>query len=188
MMTRPKVSIDEYEKPKELLQTINKASRQAMDLMSDIVWSVNPANDQFENVIIRMREYAAEILDAANIDFAMELDPALQSLQLPMNKRKDFFLFYKEAVNNLAKYSKATKVVIRLFYQQHQLTLSVSDNGIGFDTEKKFSGNGLKNIKARAASLNGKLSVTSNQNEGTVVWLSFRLSHDDGIAGRKPKK
>ncbi|HYV93395.1 MAG TPA: two-component regulator propeller domain-containing protein [Chitinophagales bacterium] len=166
---------NENEKPKELFSTISKASRQAMDLMSDIVWSVNPENDKMENIIVRMREYASEILDAARVDFKIETDPSVQRLQLSMDKRKDFFLIYKEAVNNLAKYSIATKATIRIFFRENELHLEVSDNGIGFDSEKKFSGNGLKNMKSRAAAMKGKFSVTSKQNGGTTILISFHI-------------
>jgi signal transduction histidine kinase len=105
-----------------------------------------------------------------------------------MDKRKDFFLIFKEAVNNLAKYSRATKALVKLSYQGSELKLMVIDNGVGFDAERISSGNGLKNMKTRAASLRGVFSVTSIPNEGTTVLLSFDPSHDDGIFIDSAKK
>ena len=52
----------------------------------------------------------------------------------------------------------------------------------------EISGNGLKNMKTRAASLHGIFSVTSILNEGTTVLLSFNPSHNDGITERDYKK
>jgi len=163
------------EKSKELFSTIGKASTQAMDLMSDIVWSVNPENDKMENIVSRMREYASVILDAAEISFQIETDETVQHILLPMEKRKDFFLIFKEAVNNLAKYSQATNAQIKLSEKNHTLVLFIKDDGKGFDADNNFSGNGLKNMKARAEELNATLEISSQQNNGTIILLSVSL-------------
>ncbi len=52
----------------EHFQTIANASHQAMELMNDIVWSINPKNDRMEMILIRMRQYASEMLEAAKIN------------------------------------------------------------------------------------------------------------------------
>lgn len=166
-----KTSPADQEKSKALFATISKASRQAMDLMSDIVWSVNPKNDRMENIIIRMREYASEILDAAKIDFRLESDAPLHRIQLSMDKRKDFFLIFKEAVNNLAKYSGADHVVFRLSADSRHLAMQISDDGKGFDVSQKFSGNGIKNMQARAALSDGDLTIQSSHGKGTTILL-----------------
>jgi signal transduction histidine kinase len=163
------------EKSTELFSTIGKASTQAMDLMSDIVWSVNPENDKMENIVSRMREYASVILDAADISFELETDESALHILLPMEKRKDFFLIFKEAINNLAKYSHATKAQIKLSEKNHCLVLYITDNGNGFNPGKAFSGNGLKNMKARAEQLHAKFEISSQQNSGTVISLSVPL-------------
>jgi len=132
----------------ELFQTIANASHQAMELMNDIVWSINPKNDRMEMILIRMRQYASEILEAAQIGFSLDMDESCQQVSLPIEKRKDFYLIFKEAINNMAKYSNAKSAAIRMGYQHRILTLSIADDGIGFDADKIHSGNGLKNMKA----------------------------------------
>jgi ligand-binding sensor domain-containing protein len=156
----------------KLLDTIAKASQQAMDLISDIVWSVNPANDKMENMLIRMREYAAEILDASNIRFTLVTEELNRQLILPIEKRKDFLLIFKEAVNNLAKYSGATEAWIRMIVDRNEFKLTIEDNGTGFDVNKAVTGNGLKNMSERAKSLQARFSVLSRPNMGTLVSLS----------------
>jgi len=160
-------------KSSELFQTISFASRQAMELMNDIVWSINPKNDRMEMIIIRMRQYASEMLEAAHIPFSLEMDDECKQIILPIEKRKDFYLIFKEAINNLAKYSNADKAIIQLNYSTRMLTLIISDNGNGFDVTEKFQGNGLKNMKARAELLKGDISITAKQGEGTIVKLKI---------------
>jgi ligand-binding sensor domain-containing protein/signal transduction histidine kinase len=159
------------QKPAELLGTIARASQQAMDLMGDIIWSVNPVNDKFENILIRMREYAGEILDAADISLRFEVDERITRLSLPLKKRKDFLLIFKEAVNNLAKYSHAGLARIRISAAGNRFVLVVEDDGTGFDPGKNVSGNGLKNMAERAASLGAKLTVVSGTGSGTTISL-----------------
>ncbi|MBK9982824.1 MAG: hypothetical protein IPP15_10455 [Saprospiraceae bacterium] len=158
-------------KSSDLFQTISSASSQAMELMNDIVWSINPKNDKMEMIIIRMRQYASETLEAAQIPFTIDMDDACKQIILPIEKRKDFYLIFKEAINNLAKYSSATNVMIQMHYIGRMLTLIISDNGRGFELNKSYQSNGLKNMKARAEMLKGDISIESLPAEGTKVTL-----------------
>lgn len=168
-------------KSTELFKTISTASNQAMELMNDIVWSVNPKNDRMEMILIRMRQYASEILEAAQISFTIETDDESRNVSLPIEKRKDFYLIFKEAINNLAKYSNAKQASIRISLSNNVLCLEVNDDGIGFVTPydgeiDKSYGNGLRNMKARAEQLKGKISIESKQQEGTRINLKVPLS------------
>lgn len=164
------------ERGEELFSTIGKASSQAMGLMSDIVWSVNPENDRMANVISRMREYASATLEAANISFRIETDGAVEKMTLQMEKRKDVYLIFKEAVNNLAKYSKAKEALLKFSVENNRLTLKIEDDGMGFSTDESFSGNGLKNMKSRAEQLHAVFNITSALNAGTAIVLTVPLS------------
>jgi signal transduction histidine kinase/ligand-binding sensor domain-containing protein len=163
-------------KTNELFQTISHASNQAMELMNDIVWSINPKNDRMEMILIRMRQYASEMLEAAQITFTLDMDEACQQLVLPIEKRKDFYLIFKEAINNMAKYSRATQASIALSYHHRMLDMRIRDNGVGFDARVLHNGNGLKNMKARAMQLNGNLDIQSTPGEGTVIHLQIPVT------------
>jgi two-component sensor histidine kinase len=163
-------------KSKELFHIIAAASGQAMDMMSDIVWSINPENDRMERSFIRMRQYASEMLEAAGIAFTLEMNAEDNNVILPLEIRKDFFLIFKEAINNLAKYSKADTAVIRLLVRDDALQLIIQDNGVGFDTAKISPGNGLKNMHTRARQMHGMLNIISGDAIGTRLELAIPLS------------
>ncbi len=160
----------------EIFSTISSASHQAMELMSDIVWSINPKNDRMEMIITRMRQYASEILEAARIEFTLTVDEQMHDIFMPLDKRKDFYLIFKEAVNNLAKYSKAKQAHIHLSMDHHSIHLHISDDGVGFNVQTLSQGNGLKNMQARAQQLKGKLNITSTPSVGTEIDLVFPVS------------
>ena len=129
-----------------------------------------------EMILIRMRQYASEILEAAQIGFSLDMDESCQQVSLPIEKRKDFYLIFKEAINNMAKYSNAKSADIRMGYNHRILTLSIADDGIGFDADKIYSGNGLKNMKARALQLKGELTIQAQPGVGTHIEMKIPVT------------
>jgi signal transduction histidine kinase len=162
---------------KENLKKIHENSNYILESMSDIVWAINPVNDSFEKTLFRMKEFAADILEPLNIQYEFKLSEGLHSISMQLKKRKDFFLFFKEALNNAAKYSHCTKVGISIVQQNDFVVLQAEDNGIGFDTGKDYRGNGLRNMKQRADQMNGEFTINSEPGKGTSIYLKIK-SHD----------
>jgi signal transduction histidine kinase len=90
-----------------------------------------------------------------------------------MEARRDFFLIFKEALNNAAKYSKAKDVWVAVTIEGRQLSFLIKDNGVGFDVSKADGGNGLGNMQKRADAVNGKIKIVSKPGEGAVVRLTM---------------
>lgn len=157
-------------------QRIAQHSSSMMESMSDIVWSINPNNDSLEQVISKMKEFAAEILDPLDIAYTFSGEENLQTIKLDVATRKNLFLIFKEAINNAAKYSSAKAIVIQFKRSNSTIDLSIQDNGKGFDTQNGSSGNGLRNMKERAENLRGKLQLRSLVGRGTEITLSFPLT------------
>ncbi|MEZ5040135.1 MAG: 7TM-DISM domain-containing protein [Saprospiraceae bacterium] len=158
------------------LTVISERARQVMDTMSDIVWSVNPSNDELGAIVLRMREFAVETLEAKNILLHFETDEALHALQLSMEQRKDFYLIFKEAINNAAKYSHAQNIWATLEKRNKEICLEIRDDGNGFDINTIKQGNGLRNMQARAEQLGGELRIDSKKDQGTRFVLSFPVT------------
>ena len=157
------------------LSTINESAHKMLDAMNDIIWNIQPQNDILENIIARMISFASELLEARNISLKYHIADNINHLHLGLGVRHDFFVIFKEAVNNLAKYSEATEAHINLEFLQPYIILSISDNGKGFDSKIIRNGNGLKNMKTRAIELNGSISITSETGNGTKVSLTVNL-------------
>jgi ligand-binding sensor domain-containing protein/two-component sensor histidine kinase len=167
-----KQSVETSSKAETYLQRIGERSRESIEKMSDIIWSINPENDSLVQMLARMKNYANEILEAKNILVHWMEGENLASLKLTMPQRKNLYLLFKEVINNAAKYSRATNVYIRLHTEHKCIKLSVKDDGTGFDINKVQPGNGIKNIYRRSLLLNGKVAMESNSG-GTSVLLSF---------------
>jgi signal transduction histidine kinase len=152
-----------------LLQRISESAARMMENMSDIVWSINPENDTLEKMLIKMKEFAAEILEPKNISYSFEESEELSKVKLSVETRKNLYLIFKESINNAAKYSGGTAVIITLRLQNNQLHLSIRDNGTGFEATTIRYGNGLLNMSERARSLHGKLTRLSAPGQGTEI-------------------
>jgi signal transduction histidine kinase len=173
-MARNKVEVDNS-KTTDYLGKISEYSERMMDAMDDIVWSIKPSNDSMNKIAARMREFATNVLEAKEIDYEFAIDDSVYDVKLDMEARRDFFLIFKEAVNNAAKYSQAKHLEMRLTMQNKKLLLIVKDNGVGFDLAEA-DGNGLGNMQKRADQLNGNITIESQKGSGTCVNLTIPVA------------
>ena len=137
-----------------------------------------------ENLAVKMKEFLTEILEPLNIQYVLEETESLKKVKLPIDKRKEIYLVFKEAVNNAAKYSECEKIAVVLTTDGSQLVLSVTDDGKGFEMGGK-TGNGLKNMQQRAMVMGGTLQITTCAAKGTTMLLSVPLSHDWGTVSKQ---
>lgn len=164
------------EKLKKHLSKIKDHSGKMMETMNDIVWAINPANDNFDKVLLRMKEFAAEMLEPAGINYFFREEGQLSGVPLNLAQRKDIYMIFKEAINNAVKYSAATELNITVKWNTPLLQLVVMDNGNGFSTANQYSGNGIKNMHGRAKEMKSNLTIDSIQGTGTTIFLQLSIT------------
>lgn len=152
---------------------IENTSRQTLDSMADIVWSIEPANDNFGVALQRMERFGMNILAAAGIEFAFDVANGVDKAPVNMVERKNIYLIFKEAVNNAAKYSQAKQVTISINKLNKGLVMEVSDDGKGFDLSATRTGNGMRNMKRRADEISASLKVITHNGQGTKIRLEL---------------
>ncbi|MDL2239860.1 sensor histidine kinase [Bacteroidales bacterium OttesenSCG-928-L14] len=81
-----------------------------------------------------------------------------------------------ELVNNALKYSSAEHINVQLVQETDRISLTVADNGNGFDIKQETKGSGLKNIKSRIAVYNGEMHIFSDNKTGTEINIEIPLS------------
>lgn len=172
-----------FEELQQTLEKIGATSGEMISEMNDIVWAINPRNDNMNTILQRMDNYARPLLTSQGIIFHFTSDPDLRGMNLEMTKRKNFYLIFKEAVNNALKYSGCRHLWVHIGIQYGNVVLFVKDDGIGFDTEtvhfhasQSMSGNGLRNMEMRAAEMKGIWKIESQPGKGTSVQLRFAIT------------
>lgn len=122
-----------------------------------------------------MRRYAAEVFDIGNISYSLQLDEQFERYKLNMDQRRDCFLLFKEAINNIYKHAHAKHVSIKVWVERSHLYMEIVDDGKGFDTSASSNRNGIKNMHSRIEKRNGSINIRSGEGKGTCTEIAFPL-------------
>lgn len=164
------------------LDKIAEGARELAATVSDIVWSIDPERDRSQDLATRMRRFASDVLAAQGVRFRFDAAAAHQDLHLDGELRRQAYLIFKEAVNNVARHADCTAAAFVLAVDGGRLRLRIADNGRGFDLSKAGGGHGLASMRRRAALLGGQLEIASSPGAGTTVELSTPLRQGDAPA------
>ena len=143
--------------------------------MDEIVWSINPRNDTLESLLLRVHRFGAQLFEAKGIEYEIEIEPGVRHLRLSMDNRQNLYLITKEVIINLVKFAGARKAHIRARAVRHALEVQISDDGSGFDQTVVQPGNGIINMKNRAAAMKATLKIDSTPGSGTTVTLTLKI-------------
>ncbi len=149
------------------LESIAITSRQLVNSMSEIIWSMNKENKTLGQQNAYLREQLHKQLEYAGVAYQIELTESGNSILLNNEQKRNILLITKELVNNAIKYSKAKNISVQSSFNNGILTIEVKDDGVGFDTTKNFNGNGLRNIQHRIKEMNGSINICALHNKGS---------------------
>jgi len=155
---------------------------------------IEGAVEELDRVIRDLRNYIFGLRPGILAD--RQLDQALRELGEAAQKRSntrvevdvdaelaagltsrshDIVQITREALSNVARHAHATHSVVRLARRGSMAVLTIEDDGIGFDVRSGQSGNGLPNMRDRAAAMGGTLRVASKSGKGTKLRLTFAV-------------
>ena len=104
-----------------------------------------------------------------------EFNSAIPDLNIPSVVATGLFRMYQESLTNVARHSNATRVVVKLTINNDELSLSISDDGKGFDISQANKKTlGLLGMKERAAMIGGKLEIISEPGKGTTIIITVK--------------
>jgi signal transduction histidine kinase/ligand-binding sensor domain-containing protein len=148
---------------------IGARARSVVRSLDEIVWAANPRND----FLPRLADYLCDLLDdcfesSPEVQCRKEVPTGLPAIVVGAELRHNLALAVKEALTNALKHGQANAVWLRLCWRDPELTVTVEDNGVGFDPGKLHSpGNGLANQVARMREVGGSVEVHSEPGKGT---------------------
>src|SRR5579871_1655816 len=163
---------------------VAEAAREAIQAMDELVWAVNTRNDRVDGFVSYAVAYAEEYLRAARIHVrvrtGVEALNGSGDAELGSEKRRELFLVFKEALNNVAKHSGASEVrvgfAVAATRGAREFIVSITDNGAGFDVARANStGNGLRGMRNRIAAAGGRCDITS-PSEGEAGGVHIHVS------------
>jgi signal transduction histidine kinase len=165
----------------QMLSEIAATARGMFDAMSDIVWSVDPRRDDLRNVALRIRQFASDVLEAQGIRWTLQAPAEPEKLKLAPEQRRHVYLIFQEAITNAARHAACTAVQMSVHVAGNQFVAQIRDDGCGFVPGQAPAGNGLTNIRMRAAELGGHCQIVSTPGAGTHLTVKFPLKRRVGI-------
>jgi signal transduction histidine kinase len=149
------------------LELMRNAADESYEIVRGVLETMRPETTQtLTNLLL---EYARKLSQRAQfkLDFKIKGKPAL----LPEEAQSATFYAFEELLSNVEKHARATKVIVRADWSPSELTLTISDNGVGFDPHLVNSDQhfGLEILNERMARVNGHVTLIASENTGTVA-------------------
>jgi NarL family two-component system sensor histidine kinase LiaS len=146
---------------------------QAQQELTSLIHELRPSALQQKGLSAALREYAQTWSRQHNIAVALDVS---DGAAVPLTIEDAFWRIAQEALSNVARHSQASKVQICLKYTPEQVTLSIADNGRGFDLASvRQSSVGLHSMRERVAGVGGTVTIQSSPGEGAQLLACCRL-------------
>ena len=120
-----------------------------------------------------LRTLADETRARSSITVEVDVDAGLAASL--SGRSADIVQLTREALSNVARHARAATATVSLSRQGADAVLTIDDDGVGFDAAGASVGNGLRNMRERAASLRGSLEVSSRNGQGTRLRVKFPI-------------
>ncbi len=159
----------------EMAKKIGSNARDLIDSMSDVVWSIDPKYDSLADFLFYFRIYANELTEAKGIVLEISAD-ATERLRIGPQIKRTLQLVSKEALSNSVKYSGCRNIKYRLSVANKRISVSLEDDGCGFDLNSVERGHGLNNMEKHAREMHGEILIDSFPGKGTRLVFSFPFS------------
>ncbi len=156
------------------VERIRQSAIELARSVDEIVWAINPANDDLKRFANYLMQATSQFLASTNIRVRYQIPQDLIALPISGKIRHNLFLVVREALNNIVKYAQAGLVRIELEYADRIIRLVVEDDGVGFVASAAGAPGtheGLLSMEKRMHDIGGVLDLISLPGRGTRIEL-----------------
>lgn len=147
-----------------VINEIRQLSRSLMDPSIGDLGLMDSIHDLMENINLTRQ-----------LHVALDVDEALEGC-MTKNQKLTIFRIIQEALNNAIRHAKATSVMVVISGDDTHISMSVTDDGVGFNADKVKKGAGLKNIQNRVYLIDGTYTIQSTPSEGCSIQIRFPIN------------
>lgn len=168
----------EHEKAMAEVRQMGEGVRGAFDDVREVIFNLRSSVAQEADLASLLRDRLLEFGRTSGIEVKLEASEG-QGLRMPPGAQFQLVCVVQEALTNVRKHAGASQVVVRLSRRDGQVSVSVEDNGRGFDAEGFSKGStrnfGLSIMKERAEAAGGQFSIRSRPGEGTMIQVGLPI-------------
>jgi ligand-binding sensor domain-containing protein/signal transduction histidine kinase len=155
---------------RQYFHEISGCSIEMVRALDEIVWAVNPKNDDLNSLISYFCQYAERFLQAVPMSCRFQIPAHLPATPLNAEQRHNLFLAFKESLHNAAKHSNASSLQLHIQVDGEVLRMVVEDDGSGFVEQAIHGrGDGLRNMRERLGQVGGRFEIDSRLGRGTRI-------------------
>ncbi len=159
--------------PSDELKRIQRIAAETVSAVRDIVWLLRPEGDHRIGTVEHLRETSSIMLET--LEWKFSADEEAWQVELPEEATRHLFLFFREALHNIMRHAKASKVEIRVEKSAGQFHLAITDDGVGIDPQRLERPATLRALRQRTEALGAELQVASTPESGTRLALTVPL-------------
>ena len=160
-----------------MIQNIQKQLDETYQQVRDLSHNLIPEKFSHNNFSTLLEEYQKNLAGIDKLKTSFMAYPKSKIDLINENLQMEIYKIIQELVTNTLKHAKATTIDLQLNYIENNLNILFEDNGIGFDSHKKESGIGFKNINSRLQAISGSMEIDSILKRGTIVNIDIPLNN-----------
>ena len=172
-LSAARTALSETDRSYQSVVEAERLAQQAGMELTTLINALRPPGLESKTLPGGIHQYAEEWSRQNKIETMLKIDP---SISTGMPTEQALFRVLQEALANVARHSKASKVQIQLHLENEQVKLLIEDNGIGYDAERITKGIGLDSMRERLTAVDGVLEISSLPSQGTRVIATVRRS------------
>lgn len=164
------------------LKKVQSLTVQVHKEVSRVISNLHPAVLDTLGLVAAVRQHAKNRLQPLNINVTVEVKGT--EIRFPPDVEAALFRVFQGSIGNIAEHSKAKNASIVLVYQPNEFSLSISDDGQGFDVskitdvEESGRGRGVFSMRERIGFLGGTSGIESKIGAGATVWAKIPIGQD----------
>lgn len=165
--------------PAQVIARIGEQARQAIKELRLFLHELEPIDLERVGLVTAISQRLAAVEGRADVQTRLLAD---EEIHLPVQTQVALYFIAQEALNNALRHSRARQVTVRIQKRQNRLRFEVHDDGRGFDARQvKNGGQGLRNMRERAAQIGANFKIISAPNQGTKIRVSLPLSLEEEV-------
>lgn len=161
---------------------ISDMCRELVSALYETVWAVNPENDNLDALGTYLCQMVSQLCDRTQLSCRYYVSDLPRDVQMSSQARHNISMAVKEAVHNIIKHANASEIIIRIEFREGVLSISIKDDGQGYQFVEQPAGHGLANMKRRLSDIGGRCSIESSLQKGTFVQMQLTIKSSIQLA------
>lgn len=152
---------------------VSQMSRELVSALYETVWAVDPENDNLDALASYLCQMSNQLCSQSGLRCRLEVPELPPNVALSSHVRHNLIMALKETIHNVVKHARATEVRMRIVFEASKISITIQDDGGGFDPATNSQGHGLGNLKRRMQDIGGDFTIESRRAVGTTVRLNL---------------